>query len=469
MKDRFPLLLVFCMVSWSIAMLLGTGCANIIPPGGGPLDTLPPRLLSAVPGDSSTNFTGNRITLNFDEYVDLQNTFENIVVSPLPKNVPNINNNFRTVTIKIKDTLEPNTTYSINFGNALRDINEGNIFKNFTYVFSTGNTIDQNTISGNVILAENGRIDSTLIVVLHRSPDDSAVAKEHPRYLAKLNGKGQFQFNNLPNGRFALYAITNDFSKQYDDSTKPFAFADSIINASVNSPVTLYAYTLPTKDTALKPGANNGGEKNAKEDKILRLQTNVLTSKQDLLTNLELGFSKRVQTFDTTKITLTDTNYKPITGYKILADTANNRLNISLSWPPNTFYKLIVDSAAAKDTLGKQLVRNDTISFATKKLEDYGSVKIRFANLNLGKNPVLQLVQNDKITESIPLTQKEWYRKLMNPGEYDLRILFDKNKNGVWDPGKFFGTHTQPEIVIILNTKLSVRPNWDNEKDITLQ
>ena len=143
----------------------------------------------------------------------------------------------------------------------------------------------------------------------------------------------------------------------------------------------MYAYTLPKKDTAAKTTLINGGEKNAKDDKILRLQTNLLTSKQDLLTNLKLGFSKKIQSFDTTKITLADTNFKPISGYKVIADTINNSINITLNWPPNTFYKLIVDSAAAKDTMGHQLVRNDTISFATKKLEDYGSVKLRFANL----------------------------------------------------------------------------------------
>ncbi|MEJ7678965.1 MAG: hypothetical protein WKG06_14140 [Segetibacter sp.] len=77
-------------------------------------------------------------------------------------------------------------------------------------------------------------------------------------------------------------------------------------------------------------------------------------------------------------------------------------------------------------------------------------------------------MQNDKIIESLPLTSTEWQRKLYNPGEYDLRILYDNNKNGKWDPGKFFGIHTQPEIVITINTKLSVRGNWDNEPTITL-
>ena len=139
-----------------------------------------------------------------------------------------------------------------------------------------------------------------------------------------------------------------------------------------------------------------------------------------------------------------------------------------MNWPPAKAYKLIVDSTAIVDSSGNRLNRNDTIVFLTKKLEDYGSIKLRFLNIDLTKNPVLQLVQGDKIVESIVLTEKDWYRKLFNPGDYDLRILYDKNKNGIWDPGHFFGSHRQPEIVITLDTKLSVRANWDNEKEITL-
>ena len=121
----------------------GSGCAQIIPPTGGPKDTLAPVLLQAVPRDSTTNFTGNKITLNFDEYVQLDNNLqEQLIVSPTPKVAPSIEAKLKTVTIKIKDTLEPNTTYSIDLGNALKDINEGNALRNFTYLFTTGSKFD---------------------------------------------------------------------------------------------------------------------------------------------------------------------------------------------------------------------------------------------------------------------------------------------------------------------------------------
>src|ERR1044071_5786669 len=134
--------------------VLTTGCANIIPPSGGPRDSLPPVLIKATPVDSARNFTGNRITFTFDEFVDLQNVYQNLIVSPIPKSLPDVEQKLKTITVRLKDTLEPNTTYSLNFGNAIKDYNEGNVLKNFTYIFSTGNTIDSLELKGKVILAE---------------------------------------------------------------------------------------------------------------------------------------------------------------------------------------------------------------------------------------------------------------------------------------------------------------------------
>src|SRR5690242_15281092 len=118
-------------------MQLQTGCANIIPPTGGPRDSLPPVLINAVPKDSITNFHGKTITLSFDEFVQLDDKInDEFIVSPTPDNPPFPEAKLRTVTIKLRDSLKPNTTYSFDFGNALKDLNEGNVLKNFTFVFS---------------------------------------------------------------------------------------------------------------------------------------------------------------------------------------------------------------------------------------------------------------------------------------------------------------------------------------------
>jgi len=166
------------IVSLLCAIAIGNaGCGQVGMPTGGPKDSIPPKLVSASPAMSSTNFKGNKITLNFNEYVEVKEAQTNVMISPFPKKNPSVDHKLRTVTVKLKDSLLPNTTYSINFGNAIVDINEGNPLKDFTYVFSTGNQIDSFMLLGKVLIAETGKADSTLIAMLYRNADASAVQK----------------------------------------------------------------------------------------------------------------------------------------------------------------------------------------------------------------------------------------------------------------------------------------------------
>ena len=457
---------ILCCVFAIVIIVGSTSCANMIPPTGGPIDSLPPRLVTATPKDSATNFTGNRITLTFDEYVELQSAFENVLVSPTPKIQPNIDYKLRNVTIKLRDTLEANTTYSINFGKAIKDVNEGNVFKDFTYVFSTGPTIDSNMLSGKVTMAATGKIDTTLLAVLYRNLDDSAVAKEKPRFITRIDNKGMFTFQNLPVGKFNLFVIPNEFSKRYDDTTKPFAFANEVINtATDNEPVILYAYQLPKIEVPKPPvsRAPSPADKNRK----LSYSINLDNGQQDLLSEMVIQFKQPVK-YDSTKVHLLNADLKPLASFRLVPDSNNQIYTAKYTWLKEQDYNLVFDKSAFEDSSGLTLTKNDTILFATKRESDYGSVKLRFNNLDTSLHPVLLLIQNDKIIEASPLTQRDWYRKLFYPGEYDIRILYDTNRNGKWDPGNYFGKKRQPEIVRDLNIKLSIRGNWDNEKEIGL-
>ncbi|KAI9449337.1 hypothetical protein F5148DRAFT_1340938 [Russula earlei] len=418
-----------------------SGCANIIPPGGGPRDSIPPHLLTAVPKDSAINVNSTRITLTFDEFVEVKDAQQNLVISPFPKNTPNVDYKLRTVTIKLRDSLEPNTTYSLNFGNAIRDVNEGNVFKNFTYVFSTGSRVDSNSFSGKVILAETGKIDTTLIVVLHRNLDDSAIVKTRPRYYARLDGKGKFTFNFLPRGEFGIFVVPNDYSKKYDDSTKLFAFLDKPINVSgkdtSSSSLVLYAYEEYKRkekkpsgsgsNTQPKTGNNNN---KPKEDKRLKYSIALDNGQQDLLNDsLRITFTRPLKTLDTSKILLCDTFNRRTPAYHIILDSTATVVTIIHKWKPETPIRLIIGKSAAMDSAGVELPKGDTLQFMSKREEDYGSVKVRFRNLDMSKKPVLEIVANDQIVESVPLTTNSFTRKLFKPGDYELRILYDANGN----------------------------------------
>lgn len=454
--------------------MIQTGCANMAPPLGGAKDSLPPVLIDSRPKDSATNFNGQKITLVFDEFVQLDNVQTNLLISPTPKLTPEVTSKLRTITITIKDTLEPNTTYTYDFGNAIKDVNESNVMKNFRYAFSTGATLDDGTITGQVVLAENGKTDSTLFAILHIKNEDSTVAKEMPRYVTRLDGKGRFQFHNLPrNTPYYLYALKDESgTRRYQDSTKLFAFKEEAVLANDTASVLLYAYAKKKVEvqgnSSVRPLSSKAAAAIA-ADKRLRFETNLDNGEQDLLKPLTFTFKVApLKDFDSSKILFVDEKFKPITTYTIKKDTSNTKLTLDYNWTENSKYYLLVDKGFATDTAGRQLLKNDTLAFSTKKASAYGMVRLRFMNIDLSKHPVLQLAQGDNVVYSHVFTTKEFYAKLFVPGEYEMRILYDDNKNGIWDAGNYFGPRRQPEIVKPVARKLNVKANWDNEIDVNL-
>jgi hypothetical protein len=467
--------LLCCIMLCTVWM--GTSCANIIPPTGGPRDSLPPVLVTATPKDSTLQFKTNKITLSFDEYVQVDNPTENLVIWPNPKIQPEITSKLRVVSIRLKDTLEPNTTYTINFGRSLKDVNEGNTDSAFHYVFSTGTKLDNNKISGKVTLAQSGSVDSTLIVVLQQNLNDTAIEKLPPRYYTKLDSKGNYSFYNLPADTFNVFALPNDYTKRYDDSTKLFAFLGHPVYLNdTAAKVNLYAYAEfkeAEKRTGLPSTNQNVPKKGPKkvEDSTLKVTNSLENDRQDFLTNLVLTFSDTLKSYDSTRFHLTDTNFVAQQGMHLTLDSTATKIVLSYPWKPNTAYVLTLDSNVVADSSGRRIPGNDTLKFTTMRESEYGSIRLRFQNLDTALHPVLQLLQNDAIVKAIPLTSYEWYQKIIRPGEYDVRMLYDTNRNGVWDPGSY-KEKKQPEIVRAVTTKeggkISVRANLDKEYNITL-
>lgn len=463
----------------SISIMSGTGCANIIPPQGGARDSIPPQLIKATPAVLTRNFTGNRITFSFDEFVQVQDIQENLIVSPVPAVNPIIDYKLNTVTVKLKDSLKPNTTYSLNFGNAIKDVNESNVLKEFTYVFSTGPVIDSLELRGKVLLAETGKADTTLIVMLHTSSDDSAVIKQKPRYITKLDGKGNFVFKNLPSATFYLYALKDDGgTRRYFSDKQLFAFAGEPVTVQANNePDTLYAWAADqspqqqaTTTTAKLPSGfgNRNKSGGSAADKRLRYQTNLSNNQLDLLSDFTITFEQPLRLFDSSKVRLyTDSTYSPVV-YTIEKDSTGKKLLLKHAWKENITYHLVLNKDFADDSAGKKLLRTDTLSFRTKNLSDYASLKLKFRHLDLGKNPVLLFVLSDVVVKSFPLSSAEFSQALFLPGEYDLRILYDKNKNGKWDTGEFFGTHKQPEIVKPVERRINIKAGGENDFEIAL-
>lgn len=450
-------------------LFTGIGCATIVPPEGGPRDTIPPRLLKATPRDSTTNFTGKAIELHFNEYVDLQDVQRNILFTPTFQVNPVIEAKLRTITIKIRDTLEPNTTYTFNFGDAIKDINEGNVLRNFSYVFSTGPRLDSLTLSGKVTVAETGKLDTTLTVLLYKKLTDSAVINDRPRYLTKLNGRGEFTFKNLPSGTFAVYALGDaSGSHRYQTKNQMFGFLDSAVVVKPGSaPVNILAYQETTAPTTAPAGGNTSPRGNTPADKRLKYTHNA-GSGLDLLGQLQLKFERSLKFVDSNQVHLTmDSTFKPVR-FSTSLDSTRKTLTIKSNWEQGGFYRLLLGKGFAEDSVGRKLLRADTLKFNVLKTSDYGTLTIKVRNVDSKEHPILQFVQNNLVMFSAPISTGTFHADLFNPGDYELRVLYDANNNGKWDPGKFFGKKRQPEIVKPIEKHIMVKPNWDNELEVSL-
>ena len=441
----------------------GSGCAQVGAPTGGPKDTLAPVLVRASPEPGKINFTGNKITIVFDEYITLKDIQSNLLVSPLPKKNPTVGSVLKTISIKLKDTLQPNTTYSINFGNAVVDVHEENILKDFTYTFSTGSYIDSLEFKGKVFLAETGKVDSTLLVYLYKNAADSDITTRRPDYTAKVNGKGIFSFKHLPAATFKIYVLKDgDGGKTYNSKTEIFAFTDADINTAEHvEPVTLFAYSEEKEAPRTLPAPKKPLEKKLKYTASIAART------QDILQPLTFEFNSGLKKYDSSKIIVSDTNFKPLPNIVPTLDSNRKKITINIPWKPETFYNFIMPKEGFADSAGNALEKTDTVRFSTKKITDYGRVVLRFKNIDLAKHPVIQFLQNDAIKFSFPVTSVEWSNKLIPPGEYEVRILYDINNNGVWDPGNY-KTKLQPERAISLPQKLGIKADWDNEREIQL-
>lgn len=207
-------------------------------PEGGPRDELPPVYVRSNPALGQLNFSGNKITVDFDENIALDDAMNKIVISPAQKNTPAISSNGRRVTIELRDTLEPNTTYTVDFADAVKDLNEGNVLDGFAIDFSTGDTIDSLCISGMVFEAETLEPAQGMLVGVYSNLSDTAITTLPFERITKTNQLGQFTLRNLKEGTYRVFAL-NDVNRDYHwDRSEDVAFYDVTVSPS-SEPITV--------------------------------------------------------------------------------------------------------------------------------------------------------------------------------------------------------------------------------------
>ncbi len=230
-------------------------CASLGSPQGGPVDEAPPRFLTSTPLPDETNFSGKRVEIFFDELINLEKASEKVIITPPQKQLPQITALGKKVRVEFADTLIPNTTYTIDFMDAIVDNNEKNALENFTFAFSTGESVDSLIISGLLLNAENLEPMPGILIGLHSDLSDSIFYEDPFLRTTKTNERGRFWIRNIAHGSYHIFAL-NDKNRDYrfDQPGEEIAFLDSTLIPSFEPAIrfdTLWVDTI-TIDTVLE-------------------------------------------------------------------------------------------------------------------------------------------------------------------------------------------------------------------------
>lgn len=217
------------LLSVLLLSLFFVSCANMGNPEGGLYDEEPPRIVATYPVDKSTNVATNKFSIIFDEYVSIENANEKVIVSPPQLEAPEIKSSGKKIIVELKDSLKPNTTYTIDFSDAIVDFREGNPLGNYTYSFSTGEKIDTFEVAGNVLDASNLEPVKGILVGLYDNLADSAFTTMPLQRVSRTDSRGRFIIKGVPQKPhrvYALYDMDQDFKFSQKGETIGFTQED---------------------------------------------------------------------------------------------------------------------------------------------------------------------------------------------------------------------------------------------------
>ncbi|MFO7874108.1 MAG: Ig-like domain-containing domain [Bacteroidales bacterium] len=212
-----------------ITAMVFYACANVVSPTGGPIDEDPPEVVRSEPPNYSANFSGDEIRIYFDEFIRLSNIRQQLLISPPLEQRPEVNIRGRSIVMEIEEELLPETTYNFFFGDAIRDITEGNTIPNFQFVVSTGDYVDSLSVAGQVRNARNLEPEEGIYVMLYENIYDSVPYQEQPVYLAKTGEQGNFTISNIREGEYLMFALEDQSGTlKFDLPDERIAFLDSL-------------------------------------------------------------------------------------------------------------------------------------------------------------------------------------------------------------------------------------------------
>ncbi len=505
-----------------------TDCARQGMPSGGDKDTTPPQVLSAFPPSGTVNFNRDRIIIKFDEFITLDNPLQKIVISPPLQKPPEIKPSGyadKKIQIRFKEKLRPNTTYTIYFNDAIKDYHEGNILKDYTYVFSTGPHLDSLTLKGTVKPSYDFDLPEKIIAGLYPADSytDSLLFVAKPYYLARVRKDGSFIFENLAAGDYILVAFSDENgSLNYQPGKEQIAFLNEKIKIPRDKEVHLILFPekMPLKVKDLKQKTmHKWALELSRPSRELDVDVKGKTVKHYTRGTHADVWIKQTKKGDTLRFVITenkDTVYQTLSVVqKEKKDTLLFRFNSPKLYPLDTLFLyptiplVKIDSSRIRitpqTTFNVGLQSNGSVYFVIPYDEEKRTYRIlikpgalhdflggthsdtlthqveyemsrKTGNLKLvldtipGQSPlIVQLYESTqkRVVRQIESRARTYLFRYLPPGRYKIRIIWDLNQNGVWDPGDL-KARRQPEPVFHYPKILEVRPNWDLEEKINI-
>ena len=211
-------------------MMMIAGCARMGQPDGGWYDDRPPQIIATTPADNGTGVKEKKVVICFDEYIKVEDATNNVVVSPPQLEMPEIKGAGKKIVVELKDSLKENTTYTIDFSDAITDNNEGNPLGNYTFTFSTGAQVDTMEVSGTILDASNLEPVKGIMVGLYADLEDSAFYTKPLLRVARTDSRGRFIIRGVAKGKYRAYALQHmDGDYKYSQKGEMIAFSDRII------------------------------------------------------------------------------------------------------------------------------------------------------------------------------------------------------------------------------------------------
>lgn len=519
-------------------LLFTSSCAKRGTITGGSKDTIAPKIISSSPENFNTNFKGNEIRIVFDELIKVKNINKQLIISPPFKNQPIIvpqGSASKFISIKISDTLKPNTTYSFNFGQSITDNNEGNPYSQFKYVFSTGSYIDSLTLVGKIKDAYEEKPDNFVSIQLYDATTfkDSTIFNETPLYVTNtLDSLKFFAFENIKAGAYKIIALKDKNNNyKFDPKSDKIAFLEQTIilpndtlyelelfkekttfkaekpiqqsnnkfymgfqgnpekatitatTGSETIPLKMTKYPEKGKDSiqifiptiqadSLQFTIENGDYSKTFTSKIKELKQTDSLGIQTTQRNLNFRDNLVVKTktplvnIDKSKINLMDKDSVSL-DFTFEYQEYQQEIVFDFKKEENQKYTLNFLPEAVEDFYS---TKNDSLSFSftTKARSDYGNLNVTVKNVT--RFPYILQILTDK-GEVVASESREnndpVYFESIEPRIYTLRIIYDDNKNGIWDTGNYL-EKKQAEQIIYYSKKIDVRANWDVEQEFRI-